>query len=218
MKLKSYLSEGIGTFLLILIGCGSIAFGYDILTTAFAFGLIYFVLFYSFGNISGCHFNPIVSLAMLIQRRISGKDFFMYFLFQFLGGLLGALFLRIIVPTTFIPYNSFVTDYCCNGDLIAGLFVEMILSYVFVLTFIGANSKSRNKNIRGLIICAAMIIVCILGYILNYSIVNPIKALTTAIANNSWKGLIVFIIAPFIGSILATFHFDWFNKKEDENN
>lgn len=218
MKIKSYVSEAIGTFLLMFIGCGSMVFFKDPLTIAFAFGLVYFILFYSFGNISGCHFNPIVSLSYMINKKISVLDFFGYLLGQLIGGLIGTFLIRIMLPLGSAPFNSYVTELCCNGDLIAAMFVEIIISYLFVLTFIGANSKSRNKNIRGLIICASVILVGLVSSILNYSMVNPIKAITTALLMNSWSQVWLFIIFPFIGSIIATYNFNWFHKKDEEEN
>lgn len=190
----------------------------DVLSTAFAFGLVYFTLFYSFGNNSLCHFNPAVSLAMTIEKRITVKDFFLYFLSQLIGGIIGAIFLKLIIPNDSANYATYVTELCCNGDIIAGLFVETIIAYLFVLTFLGANSKSRNKNIRGLVICGGMIVVAMVSSILNYSIVNPVKAIATAIPNNEWSSLPIFIIGPFIGSLLAVYHFRVINKKDDENN
>ena len=217
MKIKHYVSEGIGTFLLMFIGCGAMIFFKDTLTIAFAFGLVYFVLFYSFGNISGCHFNPIISLSYLINKKISFLDFLGYVVGQIIGGFLGTFLIRIMAPLNFTPFNSYVTDLCCNGDVISAIFIEIIVSYLFVLTFIGANSKSRNKNIRGLIICAGVILVGIATMVLNYSMINPIKAFSTAIFNGNFKQLPFFIICPFIGSVIATYNFNWFQSKEEDN-
>ena len=86
------------------------------------------------------------------------------------------LLIRIIIPVNTAYFNTYSTLACCNGDVIAAIFVEVILSYLFTITFIGANSKSRNKNIRGLIICGGVIIVALFSNILNYSIVNPVNA------------------------------------------
>ena len=215
MRLKQYVSEGIGTFLLIFIGCGAMYYIKDTLSVALAFGLVYFILFYSFGNVSGCHFNPIITLSYLINKKIKVADFFGYLLGQICGGLLGALLISVITPTKYL-FNSYATELCCNGDVIAAIFVELILSYLFTLTFIGANSKSRNKNIRGLIICGAVVVVALFSFILNYSISNPVKALVSSIFSNSYKHLVLFLIVPFIGSIIATINFEWFHKKEDE--
>ena len=218
MKIKNYLSEGIGTFILLYIGCGAIAYFKDPLTISLSFGLVYFVLFYSFGNLSGCHFNPIISTAALIQKKLPVTDFFLYILSQFIGGFLGLLFIRIMLPTNFNPIHSHATQLCCNGDPIAAIFLELIISYLFTLTFIGANSKSRNKNIRGLIICAGVTVIGLIGSIANYSMANPIKAIMSAFFTGSWKHFFVFLIVPFIGCICATYQFIWMHKKEDELN
>ena len=217
MKMKQFVSEGIGTFLLIFIGCGAMVYFTDQLSVAVAFGLVYFILFYSLGNISGCHFNPIISVSYLINKKIDIAEFFSYLFGQLIGGLFGALLIKIIIPVN-SNFNTYSTVLCCNGDAIAAIFVEIILSYLFTMTFIGANSKSRNKNIRGLIICGAVTVVALFSSILNYSLVNPVKALVSAIFSNNYKQLIVFMIAPFIGGIIGTVNFNWFHKKEDETN
>lgn len=218
MRIKNCLSEGIGTFLLIFCCCFSIChFESDPLTIAFCTGLVYLVLFYSFGNNSGCYFNPVISLSGLIMKRITIIDFVCYFLSELVGGILGVFFLELILPTSSFDYSSFATMSCCNGDLIAAMFIEIIISYLMVLTFVGANSKSRNKNIRGLVFAGAIIITTLLSSVTNYSLANPVKAFASAITCKHWSSLLIFIISPFIGSILAIYHFNWINKKDDTN-
>lgn len=216
MKIKNYISEGIGTFLLIFTSCFAICLFEDSpLTIAFTSGFIYLALFYSFGNTSGCYFNPVISLSALIQKRISILDFFLYLVSELVGAIIGVLFLEIILPSFNYDYATFATKMCCDGDLIAGLFVEIIVAYLMVLTFLGANSKSRNKNIRGLIIGAGMILAVLVSSVINYSLGNPVKAFAASITCKHWKSLIFFIVAPFIGGLLATYHFTWL-KKDNE--
>lgn len=220
MKTKNCLSELIGTFILIFSTCFAICyFSNSPLTIAITAGLVYLVLFYSFGNTSGCYFNPVISLSGLIQKRITFLEFVSYFVAELIGGILGVLFLQLILPTFDYDYATYATELCCKGDLIAAIFIEIITSYIMVLTFIGANSKSRNKNIRGLIFGGAIVITVLISSVLNYSLANPIKAFAAAITCKHWNSLIAFIISPFIGSILATYHFNWLKKdpepKED---
>ena len=217
MKMKQFVAEGIGTFLLIFIGCGCMVYLNEPLAVAISFGLVYFILFYSLGNISGCHFNPIISISYLINKKISVAEFFCYIFGQLTGGFLGGLLIKIIIPVN-TDFNTYSTFLCCNGDVIAAIFVEVILAYLFTMTFIGANSKSRNKNIRGLIICGGVTIVALFSYILNYSLVNPVKALVSSVFSNNYKHLFVFLIAPFIGGVIGTINFNWFHKKDDEVN
>ncbi len=221
MRIKNCVSEFVGTFLLIFTSCFAMCYFKDNpLAVAFTAGFVYLTLFYSFGNTSGCHFNPIISLSALIQKRIKIMDFFLYLGSQLLGSVIGVLFLALILPSFEYDYATYATDFCCNGDLIAALFIEVIISYVMVLTFIGANSKSRNKNIRGLIIGAGIILATLISSVLNYSLANPLKAFAASITCKHWSSLIIFIIAPFIGSILATYHFNWIKKDaevKDEN-
>ena len=101
--MRKYLCEFIGTAVLVLFGCGTAAItGGSLLVTALAFGLSIVAMAYVIGNISGCHVNPAVSLAMLINGKISVKDFIGYVIAQVLGGFAGiALFWAIISCTSY---------------------------------------------------------------------------------------------------------------------
>ena len=109
--MKKYLCEFIGTAVLVLFGCGTAAItGGSLLVTALAFGLSIVAMAYVIGNISGCHVNPAVSLAMLINRKISVKDFIGYVIAQVLGGFVGIL---IALPTALIMlviYRNYKKD------------------------------------------------------------------------------------------------------------
>ena len=103
-SLKKYIAEFIGTFVLVLFACGTAAVvgcasdkGTGYLLTALAFGLVIVAMAYSIGNISGCHINPAVSIAMLISKKMDVKDFIGYVVAQFLGATVGALVLMAIV-------------------------------------------------------------------------------------------------------------------------
>lgn len=217
MQVKNYISEGIGSFLFIFFCCFTICFNTEQeILIYFTAAFIYLVLFYSFGNTAGCYFNPIISLSNLILKKIKIIDFFCYLLAELIGGFLGVFMLELILPSFNYDYGTFATSICCDGDLIVAMFIEIIAAYVMVLTFLGANSKSRNKNIRGFIIGAGIFIACILTKTTNFSFANPIKSFVTSITCHHWKSLPIFIISPFIGSILATCHFNWLSKK-DEN-
>lgn len=216
MRIKNCISEGVGTFLLIFCSCYAIChFNSSPLAIAVCTGLVYTVLFYSFGNNSGCYFNPVIALSGVITKRIKLLDFLCYSLAELIGGILGVFLLELVLPSFSYEYGSFATTMCCNGDLIAAMFIEIIISYLMVLTFIGANSKSRNKNIRGLVFGAAIIITTLVSSATDYSLANPIKAFASAITCKHWSSLPIFIISPFIGSILATYHFNWINKKDE---
>ena len=95
--MKKYLSEIIGTFVLVLFGCGVAVFtNADIVATSLAFGLAIIALAYVIGPVSGCHVNPAITLSMLIDKRISVKDAICYLISQVIGAFLGSLLLMYI--------------------------------------------------------------------------------------------------------------------------
>ena len=112
-SVKKYIAEFIGTFVLTLVGCGTAqlicgqgAGGY--VGTAFAFGLAIVAMAYCVGNVSGCHINPAVSLAMLINKKMSVKDFCFYVLAEVLGAILGIALLYAIIYALIFPLFFFI--------------------------------------------------------------------------------------------------------------
>ena len=99
--MRKYFAEFLGTLVLVTFGCGiAVVSGCDLVATALAFGLAIVAMAYVIGNISGCHVNPAVSLAMLITKRMSFKDFIFYVIAQFLGAIAGAGLLYLILSNT----------------------------------------------------------------------------------------------------------------------
>lgn len=217
---KKYLAEFFGTMVLVVMACGvAVAVGCDgakpnaaYLMTAAAFGLVIVAMAYSVGNISGCHINPAVSLAMLISKKMSAKDFVGYVIAQFLGAIAGAAILGVIFG--FDPANSFG----CNGLVAASsdgiaigksIIVEIILTGVFVFAILGVTSKDEYGRVAGLVIGGALTLVHLLGIALTGTSVNPARsfgpALMAAISGNPepLKVVWVFIVAPLIGGALA---------------
>lgn len=219
--MRKYIAEFIGTCVLVLIGCGTaMTVGCDAVSgggyvlTAFAFGLGLLTMAYSIGNISGCHINPAVSFAMLLSKKMSGKDFIGYVISQILGALAGAGLLALIFG------GSGITDMTggfgsnglsgVNGDAGIGILVEILLTFVFVLTILGVTAKKPGHgNVAGLVIALALVGVHILGIGLTGTSVNPARsigpAIVSAIAGNgAGLGVIwVFIIGPLVGGALA---------------
>lgn len=215
--MKKYVAEFIGTFALVLLGCGTAmlvgcdsANGCGYLLTALAFGLTIVGMAYCVGNISGCHINPAVSLAFLMTKQMKVKDFIGYIIAQCLGA----------VAATGVLYGIFkmgnVTDltggYGSNGlggvggSVLAGLLVELILTFIFVLTILGVTSKKANHgSFGGLIIGFTLVLVHILGIGLTGTSVNPARSLGPAIfaGGDAISSLWVFIVGPFAGSVLA---------------
>ena len=161
-NMKKFIAEFIGTCVLVTLGCGTAMLtgcdhwgGY--LATALAFGLVIVGMAYCVGNISGCHINPAVSLAVFINGGISLKDFVGYIISQCLGALAGAGLLAAIFGLGGITdaTGGFGSNGLAgvNGNIFAGLLVEVVLTFIFVLTILGVTSKKANHgSFGGLII------------------------------------------------------------------
>ena len=140
-SVKKYVAEFIGTFVLVLFACGTAAvtgcttnkIDVAYFITALAFGLVIVAMAYSIGNISGCHINPAVSIAMLVNGTLSIKDFVGYVIAQFAGATAGAGVLRLILG----PESSLGANGLYNEDALLSFIVEVILTFVFVLAILG---------------------------------------------------------------------------------
>ena len=207
--MKKYLAELIGTFVLTFFGCGTAVVtqcstnnypGY--LLTAIAFGLSIVAMAYSIGNISGCHINPAVSLAMLIRGELKAGDFAGYVVAQCIGGLLaGGLLAAIFGADSGVGSNGLY-----NGNILLSIVIEIILTCVFIMSIIGVTSKRENGPVAGLVIGLSLTFVHILGIGLTGTSVNPARSLVAVFAGGeALKALWVFIVAPLIGAVVAAF-------------
>lgn len=222
-KMKKYLAECIGTCVLVTCGCGTAMLvgcdavnGGGYILTALAFGLVIVGMAYCVGNISGCHINPAVSLGVLIKGGMTGSEFVGYVLSQCAGSLLGSAILAIIFTLGGVEDKTggFGANGLggVNGSIAAGLVVEIVLTFIFVLTILGVtDSKAGHGSFGGLIIGLTLVLVHILGIGLTGTSVNPARSLFPAVFaaifdnDQPIKELWVFIVGPFAGSALAAF-------------
>ena len=222
--MKKYLCEFIGTAVLVLFGCGSAAIAGETLGTlgiALAFGLSIVAMAYVIGDISGCHINPAVSLAMFINKKMNAKDFAFYVLSQVLGAILGIAILFIIMQqagldVTSLGQNGYDTLSSVNLGLVGALLTEIILTFVFIYTILGVTSNPKMGSVAGIVIGLTLAFVHIMGIPLTGTSVNPARSLAPAIfvGGEALKQVWVFIIAPFVGSALAAVAYKFINKPE----
>ena len=216
-SIKKYVAEVIGTFVLVLLGCGTAMLvgcdaknGGGYILTALAFGLVIVGMAYCVGNISGCHINPAVSLAVLVSGGMTFTDFVGYVVSQCLGAIAGAGTLKLIFDL------GNVTDMTggyganglagVNGNAGAGVIVEIVLTFIFVLTILGVTSKNaKHGSFGGLIIGLTLTLVHIFGIGLTGTSVNPARSLGPAIlaGGDALNDLWVFIVGPFVGASIA---------------
>lgn len=219
--MKKYVAECIGTATLVVLGCGTAmlvgcdaASGSGYLLTALAFGLTIVAMAYSIGNISGCHINPAVSLGVLLTGGMEIKEFVCYVISQCLGALAGAGILALIFGTGGVEDKTggFGSNGLAgvNGSPVAGLIVEIVLTFIFVIAILGVTSKKANHgSFGGLVIGLTLVVVHILGIGLTGTSVNPARsfgpALVAAFTGNTAPiaALWVFIVGPLVGAALA---------------
>ena len=230
--MKKYIAEFIGTLVLVVVGCGTAmlvgcdaAAGSGYLLTALAFGLVIVAMAYSIGNISGCHINPAVSLAVLMTGGMSVSDFVGYVVAQVLGALAGAGLLAAI--WTLGGVTDMTGGFGSNGlagvggSAVAGLLVEVVLTFIFVMAILGVtSSKAGHGSFGGLVIGLSLVLVHILGIGLTGTSVNPARsigpAIVAALAGNAepLASLWVFIVGPLVGAALAAVVYKYLEADE----
>ena len=219
--IKKYVAEFIGTFVLVFFACGTAVVtkcsvdnpaGY--LLTALAFGLVIVAMAYSIGNVSGCHINPAVSIAMLVSGKMSVADFFGYVVAQFLGATAGAAALMAFVGKE----SGLGTNGLFEGKVLASLVIEVILTFVFVLAILGVTSKVENGAVAGIVIGLSLTMVHILGIAFTGTSVNPARSFGPAlfVGGDALKNVWVFIVAPLVGGVLAALCYKFLAPKKED--
>lgn len=216
---KKLLAEFIGTFWLVLGGCGSavLAAGYPELGIGFAgvalaFGLTVLTMAYSIGHISGCHLNPAVSLGLTVAGRFDKKELLPYIISQVLGGILGAFILYMIASgkTGFTLADGFAT----NGygefspgkySMLAAFICETVMTMMFLFIIIGATDKRAPKGFAPLAIGLGLTLIHLISIPVTNTSVNPARSTAVAIfvGGHATSQLWLFWIGPFIGAIIA---------------
>ena len=221
--MKKYFCECLGTAVLVLMGCGvAVISGGNLVATALAFGLAIIAMAYVIGNISGCHVNPAVSLAMLINKKMNVKDFALYVVAQIIGAFAGAGILYFILSST--PFgvvglgtNGFDAQSAVQLNMLGAFVVEVVLTFIFVYTILGVTSDESKSSVAGIVIGLTLTFVHLIGINLTGTSVNPARSLAPAVimGGEAIKQVWVFIVAPLVGSALSAFAFKFLNTKKD---
>lgn len=209
---KRGIAEMIGTAVLVFIGCGAaLALGCDgavvdgaYIGTALAFGIAVIAMAYSVGNVSGCHLNPAVSLAMLVDGRMGAGDCVAYIASQCAGAAIGCLPLSYLFGANCgFGANALVSGV--DNPAMASLVIECALTFVFVFAILGVTDKEENSSVAGLVIGLVLTAVHLVGIHFTGTSVNPARSLLPAIfaGGDALAGAWVFVVAPLIGGALA---------------
>lgn len=212
---KKYFAEMIGTMTLVLFGCGvAVLTGGSLAETAMAFGLSIIAMSFVIGEVSGCHVNPAVSLALFINKRLTLKDLIGYMIAQFLGAAVACLELMLIFGMD-QSYGANVIQpavtaiYSDGASIVVAIVAEIIMTCVFLLALLGVTAKTENKGFIGITVGLTLTLVHLLGIGVTGTSVNPARSLIPAFfaggeaLSQSW----IFVVGPFVGAILAALIF-----------
>lgn len=229
MEIKTstkFVAELIGTFGLVLFGCGAAAVagldtlaglsGLGLLGISLAFGLAVVVFAYAIGGISGCHINPAITIAMLVDGKISIGDALAYILAQFIGALLGAFVLQQVLGGQLAGFTAGEWAYGANGwgegyqneyGVVAAFLAEAVLTFLFLFVIFGVTSKWGNGTMAGLAIGLTLVLIHLVAIPITGTSVNPARSFGPAIlaGGNALSQLWLFMVAPSVGAILAAF-------------
>ena len=210
------LAEFLGTFTLVLFGCGSaVLAGGDIGLTgiSFAFGLALVGMAYGIGGVSGCHINPAVTLGVVASGRMSIGDAVPYIIAQIAGGIVGALVLLLIasgkadyvLAENGLGQNGWGPGYLGEYALGAAFIFEVVATFLFLVVILGVTQPGGHGAIAGLAIGLTLVVIHLVGINVTGVSVNPARSIGPALfAGGTALGqLWLFIVAPIIGAILA---------------
>lgn len=220
--MKKAIAEFIGTFTLVLFGCGAAviagmgtgATSIDVLGIAFAFGLSIVAMAYGIGMISGCHINPAVSLGVFLAGRMPAGEMITYWIAQVLGALAGAMVLALILSGKAsgwdgsLGQNGWGAGYLGEYNLLSALVFEIVATFLFLVCILGVTQKGAPSHLAGLAIGLTLVVIHIVGINVTGVSVNPARSLGPAIvgAGSNPAALAqvwLFIVAPLIGAAAA---------------
>ena len=216
--MKKLVAEFIGTFWLVLGGCGSAILacnfpgnGIGFIGVSIAFGLTVVTMAYAIGHISGCHLNPAVSIGLWMGGRFDAKDLGPYIISQVLGAIAGAGVLYVIASGT---AGFEIGDFASNGygdhspgkfSMVAALVCEVVMTFLFLFIILGSTHSKAPKGMAGLAIGLGLTLIHLVSIPVTNTSVNPARSTSQAIFAQGWaiEQLWLFWVAPIAGAILA---------------
>ena len=230
---QKFIAELIGTFVLVLGGCGTAVFAggsVGFLGVALAFGLTVVAMAYGIGNISGAHLNPAVSVGVFCAGRMSAKDLGVYIVAQVIGGILAAALMAFIVAQydgvrgTFAANGYGAEFFGSSGGYVAlkmaGAFViELVLTFVFLIVILGVTDPRSTKGFAGLAIGLTLTLIHLISIPLTNTSVNPARSISQAIFSENplaLPQLWLFIVAPIMGAALAAYVYKYMAGKAEK--
>ena len=230
MKMKKYTAEVIGTFVLVLGGCGSAVLaasfpglGIGFVGVSLAFGLTVLTMAYAIGHISGCHLNPAVSIGLWAGGRFPAKELFPYIISQLIGAIAagGVLFIIASGKMGFDVSAGFASngydDHSPGGySLISAFVVEVVLTFIFLFIIMGSTDKRAPQGFAPIAIGLGLTLIHLISIPVTNTSVNPARSTGVALYVGGWAllQLWLFWLAPIIGGILGGITYRYISKEE----
>ncbi|MDX1463290.1 MAG: aquaporin Z [Marinirhabdus sp.] len=219
---KKYFAEGLGTFALVLFGCGAATIasvseagpeGIGLLGISLAFGLAVVVMAYAIGPISGCHINPAISVAMLAAGKLSAKDTLGYVIAQCIGAIVAAALLYAIatgssgfvMPEWGLASNGWGEGYLGEYNMKSAIITEFVFTYLFLLVIFGTTAKNASPLMAGLAIGISLALIHMVAIPITGTSVNPARSLGPALfaGGIALQQLWLFMVVPVAGGLCA---------------
>jgi aquaporin Z len=224
--MKKNLAEFIGTFWLVLGGCGSAVLaagfpevGIGLVGVSLAFGLTVLTIAYSMGHISGAHLNPAVTIGLWAGGRVKAGDILPYVISQILGAIAAAAVLFVIATGN----GSDIGGFAANGygehspggySLVAAIVTEFVMTFMFLIIILGATDDKAPKGFAGLAIGLTLTLIHLISIPVTNTSVNPARSISQALFVGDWAlaQLWLFIVVPIAGAIAAGAVYNYMRK------
>jgi len=229
--LKKLSAEFIGTFWLVLGGCGSAVLaaafpdvGIGLVGVSLAFGLTVLTMAYAIGHISGCHLNPAVTIGLFTARRIPAGDVVPYIIAQVAGALAGAAILYLIASGQAgfsleggLASNGFAVHSPGQYSLQAGFVTEVVMTFMFLVIILGATDARAPQGFAPIAIGLGLTLIHLISIPVTNTSVNPARSTGPALVVGGWaiQQLWLFWVAPIIGAVLAGLFYPWVSKQRE---
>ena len=222
-------AEFIGTFWLVLGGCGSAVLaaafpdvGIGLLGVSLAFGLTVLTMAFAIGHISGCHLNPAVSVGLVIGGRFSSGELLPYIIAQVLGGIAGGLVLYVIASgqagfeTAGFASNGFGEHSPGGYSMIAALVTEVVMTFMFLIIILGATDGRAPAGFAPIAIGLGLTLIHLISIPVTNTSVNPARSTGVALIEGGWaiNQLWLFWVAPIVGAVLAGVVYKWLGSED----
>jgi len=216
-----YLAEGVGTFVLVLMGCGAATIsgvstvgpaGVGLMGISLAFGLSVVCMAYAIGPISGCHINPAITISMLVAGKIDGKNAIGYIVSQVIGAIIASGLLAFILSGQSgytemgsLGANGWGEGYLGEYSMVSALIAEIVFTFIFLLVIFGATSKDAAPAMGGLAIGLALVLIHLVSIPITGTSVNPARSLGPAIVGGgqAMSQVWLFVVGPIAGGVAA---------------